>query len=122
LISANFAVLSHPNLVKDALQSDAVWMNLLKDMVAYVRCVEEDEYEDDFNPREAACNLTKMEASVVRSILELDTEFKRLLAYMTQLQVNAGLTIARHRHSEVGPQTLQTTDVLMHQLLRLTHG
>jgi len=120
LISAHFCVLSDPNPVKEALQRDEVWMNLLKGMVAYVRCVEEDtqNFHGDFNPTTAACNLTKMRASVVQSIPELDAEYKRLLAVRTELQVHAGLTIAQHRHSEVGPRT----DVLMHQLLRLTHG
>jgi len=117
LISRNRSVLNEPNPVKTALQRDLVWVQLLKDIVAYVRCVEEDEYEDDFNPREAACNLTKMAASVEESRIALDTEHKRLLSYRTELQVNAGVTIARHRHSQVDP-----THALMHKLLHLTHG
>lgn len=117
LISRNRSVLREPNPVKTALQRDGVWVQLLKDIVAYVRCLEEDEYGDAFNPREAACNLTKLTVSVGDSIVALETERKRLLEYRTELQVNAGVTIARHRHSQVEP-----THPLMHKLFRLTHG
>lgn len=119
LTSNHRYVLCEVNPVKTALQRDGVWVQLLKDMVAYVRCAEKEaeDIQGGFNPRDTACNLTKMTASVEESILALKTEYDRLLEMRRELQVNAGLTIARNRHRQVGP-----THALMHKLLHLTHG
>jgi hypothetical protein len=108
LTTVNAGILYRLNPVKTALQRDVVWVQLLKDMVAYVRCAEGEEVF------ELVCNLTKMAASVEESRLALDTEYKRLLANRTELQVHAGVTIAQHRHPG------NTTHVLMHKLLHLT--
>ena len=124
LTTVNAGILYRLNPVKTALQRDGVWVQLLKDMVAYVRCAEKEaeDIQGGFNPRDTACNLTKMTVSVEESILALKTEYDNLLEMIRELQVNAGLTIARHRHSQVEPQVEPHTDVLMHRLFRLTHG
>ena len=121
LINHNRSVLNEPNPVKTALQRDGVWVQLLKDIVAYVRCVEkeEEDFAGGFNPRESVCNLTKMTVSVEESRIALDTDHRRLLSNRRDLQEHAGLTIARHRHSQVIPET-DPTHALMHKLLQLT--
>jgi hypothetical protein len=115
LTAANRSVLSEPNPVKTALQYDGVWMQLLKDIVAYVRWAEDFQGVEDVQD---ICNLTKMAASVQRNKIELETEYHRLLAMRTDLEENAGLTIARHRHHQEDQGS--ATHVLMHKLLHLT--
>jgi hypothetical protein len=96
-------------------------MQLLKDVVAYVRCAEALAGVDD---------LTQMTASVRQSRNELDTKYKELLKKRTVLEMHAAIHVAQNRIAEppipdVPPEKRVTenssTISLKQRLLRLTH-
>ncbi len=121
LIAHDNHVLRQPNPVKNFLKRDAVWMQLLKDIVACVRCAES---------IEGINHLSEMATAVRQSRNALDTEYKKFKKEQTVLEVNAGLTLAWNRIAEppipdVPPEKHVTenssTISLKQRLLRLTH-
>jgi hypothetical protein len=103
------------NSVKIELQRDDKWIALLKDMVGFVGCIEE-EYKSnrdstDFNPNTANFNLTKMKAFFRASIEEMKKKQISLEKDKTEKEVATAVAVASNREVLLR---------LMHRLSQLT--
>lgn len=89
------------NPVKIELQQDDKWIDLLKDMVGLVGCIEEEYNEQsiDFNPNTAEFNLTKMKVVFRASIEEMKEKQISLEKDRTDKEVATAVTIAHNREA-----------------------